>query len=103
MDKVIDAPEFDSVEAFVEFCMDDERDTFTHEDLGELAYRLQKSRSKVRAELEGYGLKLAEREKERRVRGFTTSSHDRWYGPGASPTHGGTGWEQINGFAGQEG
>lgn len=97
------APEYESVESFVEFCMEDDRDTFSHEDLGELAFRLRRSRSKLRAELESYGLKLAERAKERHVRGFTTSSHDRWYGPGASPTHGGTGWEQINGFAGQEG
>jgi hypothetical protein len=43
------------------------------------------------------------RAKERRIRGFTTSSHDRWFGPGASPTHGGSGWEQINGFSGQVG
>ena len=97
------APEYESVEAFVEECYDDERDTFTHADLGELAYRLKKSRSVVRKELEGYGLTLAERPKERRVRGFTSNPHDRWYGPGACKTHGGTGWEQINGFAGQEG
>lgn len=96
-------PEYESIEAFVEECYNDERETFTHEDLGELAYRLRMSRSVVRKELEGYGLLLAKRAPERRVRGFTTSSHDRWYGPGASKTHGGTGWEQINGFAGQEG
>lgn len=98
-----EAPEFESIETFVQECMDDDRDTFTHEDLGELAYRLQRSRSKVRADLEGYGLKLAERAPEKRVRGFTANPHDRWYGPGSSPTHGGTGYEQINGFAGQEG
>ncbi len=103
MAKDIDAPEFESVEAFVEFCMDDERDTFDHEDLGELAFRLQRSRNKVRSELESYGLKLAERPNEKRVRGFTANPHDRWYGPGSSPSHGGSGWEQITGFAGQKG
>lgn len=97
------APEYESIEAFVEECLDDERDTFTHVDLGELAYALQMSRCKVRAELESFGLRLEERAKERRTRGFTTSSHDRWFGPGSCKTHGGSGWEQINGFAGQTG
>ena len=96
-------PEHESVEAFVEFCMDDEQDTFTHVDLADLAYATQTSRSVVRKELESYGLTLAVRAPEKRTRGFTTSSHDRWYGPGSSKMHGWSGWEQINGFAGQEG
>lgn len=96
-------PEFESVEAFVQFCMDDDRTTFNHEDLGELAFNLKRSRGKVRAELESYGLKLTERAFLKRTRGFTTSSNDRWWGPGSSPSHGGSGWEQINGFAGQKG
>lgn len=96
-------PEFDSVESFVQFCMDDERVSFDHEDLGELAFNLKRARNKVRAELESYGLKLAERAFVKRTRGFTTSSNDRWWGPGSSPSHGGSGWEQINGFAGQKG
>jgi len=96
---VID-PEFESIEAFVEFCMDDDRDSFDHEDLGELAFSLKRSRNKVRADLESYGLKLAERPKEKRTRGFTTNSNDRWYG---NPCGGGSGWEQIAGFAGRQG
>lgn len=103
MAKDSDAPEFDSIEDFVQECMDDGRDTFDHEDLGELAFRLRRSRSVVRRDLESYGLKLAERPREKRVRGFGTSSHDRWFGPGSSPSHGGSGWEQISGFAGQKG
>lgn len=97
------APEHETIEAFVEFCMDDERESFTHEDLGELAYALKRSRSKVRAELESYGLRLEARAPEKQVRGFTSNPHDRWYGPGACRTHGGSGWEQIQGFAGQKG
>lgn len=97
------APEFESVETFVEFLMDEDRDSFTHVELGELAFGLQRSRCKVRADLESYGLKLVERAPERRVRGFTTSSNDRWFGPGASKSYGGSGWEQISGFAGQKG
>jgi hypothetical protein len=96
-------PEFKSIEAFVEFCMDDERTTFDHTDLGELAFNLHRSRCKVRAELESWGLTLVERPREKRVRGFTVSSHDRWFGLGSSKSHGGSGWEQISGFAGQKG
>lgn len=49
------------------------------------------------------GLSYLGREVPRKVRGFKTSSNDRWFGPGSSPTSGGSGWEQINGFAGQKG
>lgn len=94
-------PEFESIETFVEFCIDDERSEFSHEDLQALCFRTQSSSCKVRAELESFGLVLAKRQPERRVRGVRTSSHDRYYGPGACKTHGGSGWEQINGFAGR--
>lgn len=99
----MDAPEYESIESFVEECLDDERETFSAEDLGEMAYRLRRSRSVVRAELESYGLRLQERKIERKTRGFTSNPHDRFYGPGSSPMHGGSGWEQITGFAGQKG
>jgi len=49
------------------------------------------------------GLSYSGRETVKRVRGFTTSSNDRWFGPGSSNSHGGSGWEQISGFAGQKG
>lgn len=96
-------PEYASIEAFVEYCYEDERETFDHNDLGELAFRLKLSRCTVRKSLESYGLRLATRAPEKRVRGFTSNPHDRWYGPGSCPTHGGSGYEQINGFAGRKG
>lgn len=96
-------PEYTSVEEFVQFCMDDDRTTFNHLDLRALALNCQASGSKIRAALESYGLSLGDRAPDRKVRGFTANSHDRWYGPGASRTHGGSGWEQIQGFAGQKG
>jgi len=95
------APEFESVEAFVEFLMDDEVEVFTAADLQALSAATQTSITRLRVELEGWGLSLAHRPSERHVRGFTANSHDRFYGPGSSPMHGGSGWEQINGFAGQ--
>ena len=96
-------PEYESIESFVEDCLDDDLDTFDHADLAELAYRLRRSRSVIRKDLESWGLTLRVRPVDRQVRGFTTSSNDRYFGPGAAPMHGGSGWEQINGFAGQKG
>ena len=96
-------PEHESIEAFVEYMMDDEREVFTHADVNQLAVATRTSNHKVRAELETFGLRLARRERVQRVRGVTTSSHDRYYGPGAEKMHGGSGWEQINGWGGQEG
>lgn len=93
------APEFASIEAFVDFLIEDDRDQFTHEELRSLAYRLQMSGSKVRPLLEAYGLQLAHREIGRHVRGFSTSNHDRWYGPGSSPTYGGAGISTTTGTA----
>jgi len=89
------APEFRSVEAFAEFCFDDDRSAFTHEDLAALNYRLRTPVAAIRAALEAYGLTLAVRDPARRVRGFTTSSHDRWFGPGSCPTHGGSGFSNL--------
>jgi len=85
------APEYKSVEDFVDYKMDDEDDEFDHEDLAALSYRLKSSPGKVRKQLEGYGLKLKKREPEKKGRGFQSPDHDRWYGPGSAPTHGGGG------------
>jgi hypothetical protein len=97
------APEYETVEAFAQFLYDDERDTFTANDLVTLNRRLHIPTHTIRKDLEGYGLKLRMRAPEQKVRGIHTSSQDRWYGPGSSPSHGGSGWEQIAGFAGQRG
>jgi hypothetical protein len=98
-------PEYQSIEAFVEYLIDDEGETeFDYVHLGLLAHALDRSRRDVCKELEEeWGLTLAKRPKPLSCRTFSTSSHDRWYGPGSSPTHGGSGYEQIVGFAGQQG
>ena len=83
------APEYASVAAFVEYCFDDERSTFNHEDLTALSYRTRTSTQPLRAELESWGLTITRREPARSARGYKTSSHDRWFGPGSCPTHGG--------------
>lgn len=96
-------PEYESVEAFVDLLLSDERASFTHEEVSALAFSLQRSNHGLVVELKSWGLFLEERIPEKRVRGFQSNSHDRWYGPGASRMHGGSGWEQISGFAGQRG
>lgn len=99
----MEEPEYASVEAFVEFLMADDQTSFCVDDVRKLAARTQTSDRKVIDDLKSYGLAMTERVPEKRVRGFTSNSHDRWHGPGACRSHGGSGWEQITGLAGQEG
>jgi len=93
-------PEYKSVEDFVEFCMEDERKVFNHVELRALALNTKTSGSKVREELEAYGLSLGSRPNVKKTRGFTTNQHDRWQ---VSGNHGGSGSSQILGFAGAKG
>ena len=95
-----DDSDFDSVEAFVEGCMDDGVEEFDWRHLNCLALRLQRSNPGLRQELESYGLRCRPRPSPKRIRGYTDNPHDRWYG---NPCGGGSGWEQIMGFAGREG
>ena len=91
-------PEYASVEAFAEDLIDDDRETYTPEEADYLAECLRTSVSKLRKELRGYGLEMTAREVVREVRTFSTSSHDRWYGPGSSATHGGSGVDSDYGI-----
>lgn len=95
-------PEHETIEAFVEFCVDDERDHFTTADMQAINRATHIRLQDVRKELEGYGLRFVPREPQRAVRGFQTGSNDRFYGPGSDKMYGGSGWEQINGFAGDK-
>jgi len=92
-----------SVEAFVEAAIEDDEFSFDWRHLAALAWNLSRGRSLIRAELVAYGLTFNERPQVRRIRTLHDNPHDRWYGIGSSPTHGGSGWEQIEGFAGREG
>jgi hypothetical protein len=95
--------EYQSVEDFLEYCMDDERKVFNHVELRALALNTKTSGSKVRAELEAYGLSLGSRPNVKKTRGFSTNSNDRYYGAGSCQAHGGSGKDQILGFAGRRG
>ena len=83
-------PEFASVEAFAEFCMDEERESFSFDDLTKLREVLVCSPGKILKELATYGLKYEGREHEKTVRGFTSNSHNLYAG---NPMCGGSGLE----------
>ena len=88
--------EFASIEDFVECLCDDDTNTFNHEHLACLEFRLNKAVWIIRKELEAYGLKLAKRGVERHIRTFSTNPNDRWQ---ACPSHGGGGGSSIQGYA----
>lgn len=96
-------PEYDSVDDCAEFLIDDDQVTFDHRVLQCLNYRLQRPIRALRTELESWGLTLAARPHKRHFRDLSSNDHDRWYGKGSSRSYGGSGWEQIAGFSGQEG
>lgn len=96
-------PEHESVEAFAEYLVDEERTSFTYMEADIIAKGLKVATYVVIDGLKGYGFSYEGRAEEKRVRGFTSNSHDRWYGPGSMKSHGGSGHEQITGFAGQRG
>ena len=89
------APEFASVEAFAQYMYDEDRTDFSHEDLHALGYRTRTRIDELRVALGAYGLRLGVREIPKPVRGFTTSSNDRWFGPGACKTYGGAAYGSM--------
>ncbi len=98
-----DDGEFASVADFAEYLIDDDRTDFDWRHLNCLSARTGNSNRTLRRELESWGFTLAKRNKPRAHRGFDSNDHDRFYGPGSSPMHGGSGWEEITGMAGQKG
>lgn len=92
-------PEYATPDTLAEYLMDDDRMEYTHIDLRALGLRTRQPLAALRSQLESYGLKLATREPPKRTRGFTTSSNDRWYGPGSIKSHGGSGIDTSTGRA----
>lgn len=86
------------IEAFAEDLLDDDREDFTFEEASELADQLGCHPSVIIRVLKEIGFGMRPRSKGSRVRGFRSNSHDRWT---AYPSHGGSGWSQITGFAGK--
>ena len=93
----------DAVRQFVQDHLDDDQTSCTFAEAEALADELKVHVSAVVHEIKVWGLLVGERAVAKRVRGVNSNSHDRWNGPGSCPTAGGSGFEQINGFAGREG
>jgi hypothetical protein len=89
-----------SVEAYVEEVEDDETPSFDWRVMACIAFNVRRPRHLIRLDLEGYGLRFVPRENQRSFHTVGDNRHDRWAG---NPCAGGSGWEQIEGFAGKEG
>jgi hypothetical protein len=87
--------EFESVETFAEWLMDNDRSEFNHCELMCLNFRTHLATVTLRQELAGYGFKLTFRPKERSFRGFKANSHDLYAG---NPMCGGGGGASIYGM-----
>ena len=98
------APEFQSVEAFVQFCMDDEQITFVPGDAQKIAAVMKRPITEIIAELKGYGLSLRMNHVQRSdVRGCTSNPNGTFPFSGANSTYATPGGDSISGFAGRAG
>lgn len=89
--------EYTSTDVFAEHLADDDRETYTCQELQCLWSRAGGLRlQEIRAALSEYGLTLAGRPRERSFRGFSANSHNRYEG---NPMCGGGGGGSIIGMA----
>jgi hypothetical protein len=84
--------EYGSVEDFAVFLRDEERATYSVEELCALNTRTHLTQHCIRHMLETLGFCLEHRVAAPKVRGYMTSSHDRYFGPGSDASHGGGGF-----------
>jgi hypothetical protein len=86
-------PEFASIDIFAQYLKDEERTTFTVQELNAVNYQTRLMRDEIRQALDFLGFTLEpQAEAVKRVRGFQSNSNDRWSGPGSEKTHGGSGF-----------
>lgn len=93
-------PEYASVEAFIESKFADEDFDVHVWEVTALSYATKTSAVKIRQRLSDEGFTMAKREKSDPRRGYTAWDNNRWAG---NECAGGSGWEQVSGFAGQNG
>lgn len=96
-------PEYSSVEAFLQFCTDDEKNTFTAKEAQLIAAACRCSQSEVTKRLKAAGLNQKTFGNQNNIRGISSNPHgtSRWTGEGNTFTTPGT--DSIVGFAGREG
>lgn len=71
-------PEFQSVEAFAEALCDEDRETYTCQELQCVWFNTNAPISSLKSELAGYGLTLERRRAPREGRGFHANDNNRW-------------------------
>lgn len=72
------APEFATVETFVQFLLDDERDTFTPGEAQKIAEATRRPMTEIVEELKSYGLKVSIKHKQAEGRGINSNNHDKY-------------------------
>jgi len=93
-----------SIADFAEELLEEDRTSFTFEEADAVAVFNGVLTAVVIRELKAYGFAYEGRPNVCVVRGFTSNSNDRWFGPGSSPCHGGSGGTAIlSGFTGRNG
>jgi len=97
------APEHQSVEAFVSYCMDDECYEFRPGDAQKIASVIRRPIPAVIQELKSYGLSCKIPEAEKSVRGFSSNPNGTFPFSGANSTFTTPGGDSIIGFAGRRG
>jgi hypothetical protein len=75
---ILEAPEYESVESFVQYMMDDEREEFELQDVEALAYNLRTSNPVIIRQLCSFGLKQKARPSDKGVRGFNSRDNNRF-------------------------
>jgi hypothetical protein len=89
-----------SVETFVQTLVDNERTGFMPGEAQKLAIALHRSLPEIIKELKDYGLTVVVNQRQAQARGFNSNDHNLF---ASMNHHGGSGWEQVSGFAGQNG
>lgn len=98
-------PEYASLEAFCEYLLDDEKDSYTVLDLHKLSVQTGLSKSEIRNEMENFGFRLIDPRQTDAYKNINTpfrtlssNPHDRWCGA-ENATHGGAGINPSTGGA----
>jgi len=84
---------FQSLETFVDEVAERVPATYSCFELQCLCWNIRRSPQDLIRELASLGATLFSRATPRRIRTFSSNPHDRWYGPGSEPTHGGSGFD----------
>lgn len=96
-------PEFQSVEAFVEFLLDDERTAFLPGEAQKVAANTRVGISQIIEELKGFGLSIQTNHIQQPTRGINSHSHGTHPFSGSGSTFTTPGGSNIMGFAGRTG